>query len=194
MIKSICVFCGSSDGSDPRYGNAARELGSLLAVRGITLVYGGGNVGTMGNLADAAMKSGGKVVGIIPEKLNGLVDHLELTELFVVRDMHERKALMQQKADAFLALPGGIGTMEELFEVWSWRYIGYHAKPIGLINLGGFYDDLVKFLSGMVGAGFLRRELYSDLVLADTPLKALDLLIKKDTEPVVSFHKRSERS
>ncbi len=194
MIKSICVFCGSSDGSDPSYGDAARDLGSLLAARGITLVYGGGNVGTMGTLADAAMKAGGKVVGIIPDKLNGLVEHLELTELLVVRDMHERKALMQHKADAFLALPGGIGTMEELFEVWSWRYIGYHAKPVGLINVKGFYDDLISFLTRMVGAGFLRQELFSDLVIATDPATALDLIQKKNSEPALSFIKRAERA
>jgi len=194
MISSICVFCGSSDGSDPSYGAAARDLGTLLAARSITLVYGGGNVGTMGTLAAAAMKGGGEVVGIIPDKLNGLVEHLELTELLVVKDMHERKALMQNKADAFLALPGGIGTMEELFEVWSWRYIGYHAKPVGLININGFYDDLMKFLSGMVGAGFLRQELFSDLVIAGNPADALDLLLKKGSEPALSFLKVAERS
>ena len=193
MIKSICVFCGSSDGSDPRYGQAARELGELIADKGITLVYGGGNVGTMGMLAEAAMKRGGKVVGIIPDKLNGLVDHLELSELLVVKDMHERKALMQDMADAFLALPGGIGTMEELFEVWSWRYIGYHAKPIGLVNILGFYDELARFLAVMVESGFLRQELFLDLVMADNPASALDLLIKKDREPALSFQKRAER-
>ena len=193
MIKSICVFCGSSDGSDPRYGQAARELGELIADKGITLVYGGGNVGTMGMLAEAAMKRGGKVVGIIPDKLNGLVDHLELSELLVVKDMHERKALMQDMADAFLALPGGIGTMEELFEVWSWRYIGYHAKPIGLVNILGFYDELARFLAVMVESGFLRQELFLDLVMANSPASALDLLIKKDREPALSFQKRAER-
>jgi uncharacterized protein (TIGR00730 family) len=168
MIGSICVFCGSSEGSSPLYGSVASELGKIIAHRGMTLIYGGGNVGTMGILAEAAMKEGGKVVGIIPERLYEMVDHLELSELLVVKNMHERKARMQEKADAFIALPGGIGTMEELFEVWAWRYIGYHSKPVGLVNAGGFYNELLKFLNRMKEEGFLKSAMLEDLCIADT--------------------------
>lgn len=163
----ICVFCGSSVGRKPSYTEASIKLGRTIAEQNIVLVYGGGNVGLMGVVAEAAMRAGGKVVGIIPERLYELVDQQELTELLVVKDMHERKALMQKKADAFISMPGGIGTMEELFEVWSWRYIGYHRKPVALLNLDHFYDDLLAMLSHMVDEGFLHHEIYEDLIVGN---------------------------
>ncbi|PKL06571.1 MAG: TIGR00730 family Rossman fold protein [Spirochaetae bacterium HGW-Spirochaetae-9] len=196
-MGSICVFCGSSDGASPLFGGAAAEMGRLIAQRGITLVYGGGNVGTMGTLADAAMREGGKVIGIIPTRLNEMVDHLDLTELYVVKDMHERKALMQDKADAFIALPGGIGTMEELFEVWAWRYIGYHSKPVGIVNIGGFYDDLLGMLARMAEDGFLKKEMLDDLCVAKDPsgiLEALELKVASGKSPMLKINERQGKN
>ncbi|HWR11783.1 MAG TPA: TIGR00730 family Rossman fold protein [Rectinemataceae bacterium] len=193
MIGSICVFCGSSQGASPIYGAMAADLGRRIARRGSTLVYGGGNVGTMGILAEAAMREGGKVIGIIPVRLNEMVDHMELSELFVVKDMHERKALMQEKADAFITLPGGIGTMEELFEVWAWRYIGYHSKPVGLINANGFYDDLIKLLAKMTDEGFMKRAMLDDLCIADSPEGILGALEAKADSGLAPTLKVPER-
>lgn len=193
MIKSVCVFCGSSSGQSPLFGEIAAELGALIARRGLTLIYGGGNVGTMGTLAEAAMREGGHVVGIIPVRLNDMVEHLELTELYVVDDMHERKAMMQEKADAFVTLPGGIGTMEELFEVWAWRYIGYHNKPVGLVNAGGFYDDLLRMLEKMSEAGFMKRAMLDDLCVSDSPAGILDALAAKDASGAAPELKHPER-
>jgi uncharacterized protein (TIGR00730 family) len=179
MIKTLCVFCGSAQGNSPKYGDLAKEFGKLIARKDITLIYGGGNVGTMGTLADACMREGGRAIGIIPVRLHELVDHLELSELFVVPDMHKRKALMQEKSDAFVALPGGIGTMEELFEVWAWRYIGYHAKPVALLNVDGFYDSLLRFLSEMCDEGFLRRDILEDLIVSEHPGVLLEMIEEK---------------
>ena len=194
MIATLCVFCGSASGEDPRFMRGAEALGALLAERKIRLVYGGGNVGTMGAMADACMRGGGEVVGIIPVKLNQLVDHLDLSELLVVPDMHSRKALMQEKSDAFVALPGGIGTMEELFEVWAWRYIGYHAKPVGILNVSGFYDGLLRFLRHMCDQGFLLPDILDDVVVSDRPDELLDLLdqkLRSDQVPELKLRERS---
>jgi len=182
MIQSICVFCGSSFGRNPRFSDEARALGTLIGQQGLTLVYGGGNVGLMGLLAEAAMKEGGKVIGIIPVKLFEMVEQMELSELLVVKDMHERKAMMQDKADAFIALPGGIGTMEELFEVWAWRYIGYHTKPVGLLNTDGYYDTLLEFLRTMTHEGFMKKEILDDLAVADKASGILKLILQKSAE------------
>jgi uncharacterized protein (TIGR00730 family) len=171
----------------------AQNLGKEIASRGLILVYGGGNVGTMGALAESAMNAGGRVVGIIPTKLYEMVSHLDLTELLVVKDMHERKALMQEKADAFITLPGGIGTLEEMFEVWAWRYIGYHAKPLGILDAGGFYKGLLDFLAHVVDEGFLRKDILEDLLVTDTPAKMLDLLLdadRKGEKPVLKVPER----
>jgi len=190
----ICVFCGSSMGNSPVYADTAARLGRTIADQGITLVYGGGNVGLMGIVAESAMKAGGKVIGIIPERLFALVEQQELTELLVVKDMHERKALMQKKADAFISLPGGIGTMEELFEVWSWRYIGYHQKPVALLNIEHYYDQLLSLLRHMVNEGFLHKEIYDDLIV-DTDMDRLieSLVAKIGKGAAVPFLKKPER-
>jgi uncharacterized protein (TIGR00730 family) len=157
LIRSVCVFCGSSAGSDPRFAQAASELGALLASEGITLVYGGGHVGLMGILADAVLANGGKVIGVIPRALwDREVGHRSLTELHVVETMHERKAMMASLADAFVALPGGLGTLEEVFEVWTWAQLGIHDKPVGFLDVEGFYAPLLAFLDGAVDAGFVR--------------------------------------
>jgi uncharacterized protein (TIGR00730 family) len=157
-LRSVCVFCGSSMGTKPLYAEAAASLGRLLAERGLGLVYGGGDIGLMGALANAAVAAGGDVTGVIPEALKSLegVGHIDPVQLHVVGSMHERKALMAQLSDAFIALPGGIGTMEELFEIWTWGQLGLHAKPLGFLDVGGFYGHLHDFLDHMVAEGFLK--------------------------------------
>jgi uncharacterized protein (TIGR00730 family) len=158
-LESICVFCGSSKGHDPAFVRAAEALGRLLAGRGITLVYGGGHTGVMGALADAALTAGGRVIGVIPA---GLAErellHSRLSEQHVVTGMHERKALMASLASAFVALPGGLGTLDELFEIWTWAQLGFHAKPIGLLDVNGFFRPLLELTSKIVEQGFARRE------------------------------------
>jgi uncharacterized protein (TIGR00730 family) len=157
VIRSVCVFCGSSAGNDSRFAQAASEFGALLAREGTTLVYGGGHVGLMGILADAVLANGGKVVGVIPRALwDREVGHRNLTELHVVETMHERKAMMASLADAFVALPGGLGTLEEIFEVWTWAQLGIHDKPVGFLDVDGFYAPLLAFLDHGVDAGFVR--------------------------------------
>jgi uncharacterized protein (TIGR00730 family) len=190
-LRSICVFCGSSNGKRPEYAAAAAALGSELASRGQRLVYGGGDVGTMGVLARSALAAGGEVTGVIPRKLYELVDHVELTELVVAADMHERKAKMYETADAFIALPGGIGTLDEFFETWTWRGIGYHDKPVGILDVAGYYGPLLAFLRNMVDEGFLAREQLEEIVV-DTDARALlEALAEKEPPTVL---KRPERS
>jgi uncharacterized protein (TIGR00730 family) len=158
-LRSVCVFCGSSPGADPAYATAAAEVGRLLAATDRTLVFGGGCVGLMGVLADAALAAGGRVIGVIPQALlDKELAHQGLTELRVVRSMHERKALMAELSDAFVALPGGIGTLEEFFEVWTWGQLGLHAKPYGLLDVNGFFGPLLTFLDRLVEQRFVRAE------------------------------------
>lgn len=158
-MRSICVYCGSSPGNDPAFLDAARAFGDLLGRRGIRLVFGGGDVGLMGAIADAVLAAGGEVVGVIPQ---GLVDrevaHFGLTELHVTKSMHERKAMMAELADGFVAMPGGLGTLEELFEMLTWAQLGLHRKPVGLLNVAGYYDALVAFVDHTVEAGFVRPQ------------------------------------
>jgi uncharacterized protein (TIGR00730 family) len=156
--RSVCVFCGAASGADPAFEQHARAVGEQLAGAGVRVVFGGGRVGMMGAVADAALAAGGDVVGVIPRHLVEREIAHEGVDLRVVGSMHERKALMADLSDAFLALPGGIGTLEELFEVWTWAYLGLHDKPIGLLDADGFWDPLVGFLDGLVGQGFLRPE------------------------------------
>jgi uncharacterized protein (TIGR00730 family) len=153
---SVAVYCGSRHGEQAAYTAAARALGGAIGSRGWQLVYGGGKVGLMGEVADATLAAGGRVVGVIPESLKQAeVGHLGLHELHVVPTMHVRKQMMAERSDAFIALPGGIGTLEELYEVWTWRQLGYHRKPIGLLNTSGYYDDLLRFMRHSVEQGFL---------------------------------------
>lgn len=155
---SLCVYCGSRPGNTPEFAALAQEVGTWIGRHGGQLVYGGGHNGLMGILADAALAAGARVIGVIPK---ALVEkewaHTGCTELHVVENMHERKRIMAEHADAFLALPGGIGTLEEFFEVWTWRQLGYHDKPVGLLNLGGFYDSLLTFLNSAVTSGFMNE-------------------------------------
>ncbi len=168
-MKSVCVFCGSSPGVDPRYAEAARDLGQYLAERDIQLVYGGGRVGLMGILADAVLAGGGRALGVIPRSLwDREVGHTGLTDLRVVETMHERKALMAAHADAFIALPGGIGTLEEFFEVWTWGLLGLHEKPYGLYDVAGYYRPLAGMIDHMVDQGFLQERFREMVVVADS--------------------------
>ncbi|MBL8371835.1 MAG: TIGR00730 family Rossman fold protein [Burkholderiaceae bacterium] len=165
---SVCVYCGSRPGNDARYAEVAREVGHWIGSRGGQLVYGGGRSGLMGIVADSALAAGGTVVGIIPQALvDRELAHKGCQELLVVETMHERKRLMAERADAFMALPGGIGTFEEFFEVWTWRQLGYHDKPVGLLNTGGYYDGLVRFLESTVTHGFL-ADWQMDLIRVDS--------------------------
>ncbi|CAI8921736.1 MULTISPECIES: TIGR00730 family Rossman fold protein [Pseudomonas] len=176
-VRSVCVFCGASTGVNPAYREAAIALGQAIAERGLTLVYGGGAVGLMGIVADAAMAAGGEVIGIIPEALkNAEIGHTGLTRLEVVDGMHARKARMAELSDAFVALPGGLGTLEELFEVWTWGQLGYHAKPLGLLDVNGFYSKLGSFLDHVVEEGFVRPQHRAMLQLADSPAELLDAM------------------
>jgi uncharacterized protein (TIGR00730 family) len=156
-MQRICVFCGSNAGRRPAYAEAAADLGRLLARRGLELVYGGGRVGLMGVVADAALAAGGKVIGVIPDTLvERELGHTGLDDLRVVGSMHERKALMAELADGFIALPGGVGTLDELFEIWTWAQIGLHAKPLGFLDVEGYYAELHVFLDHMQAEGFVK--------------------------------------
>jgi len=171
---SVCVYCGSRHGAQPAYTEAARALGTAIGTRGWQLVYGGGKVGLMGEVADATLAAGGRVVGVIPESLmRREVGHPGLSELHVVPTMHQRKQMMAERANAFIALPGGIGTLEELYEVWTWRQLGYHDNPIGLLNTGGFYDGLLQFMRTTVDEGFLSSQQHAALRVGTDPLALL---------------------
>jgi uncharacterized protein (TIGR00730 family) len=169
-VRSVCVYCGASTGSDGVYAEAAVELATTLAARGLRVVYGGAHVGLMGLIADTALAAGAEVVGVIPRVLvDWEVAHTGLTELHVVDDMHERKAKMAELADAFVALPGGIGTLEELIEIYTWSYLGIHDKPFALLNTKGYYDGFTAFLDHAVSEGFLRPEVRTRLLVAPDP-------------------------
>jgi uncharacterized protein (TIGR00730 family) len=191
MMQAVCVFCGSSFGDKPIYRKTAERMGRTLAERGLTLVYGGGNVGLMGVMADAALEAGGRVVGVIPRALvDWEVAHDGLTELVVVPSMHERKARMAEASDAFIALPGGYGTFEEFCEVLTWSQLGLHRKPCGVLNVDGYYDPLLALFARAVQDRFLGED-HRDLVLADTDVDAL--LDRVATYQPVEITKRFDR-
>ena len=173
-IRRLCVFCGSSAGRDPGHRRLVEALARALVGRGIGIVYGGARVGLMGALADAALAAGGEVIGVIPRGLiEREIGHTGLTELRIVDSMHERKSLMAELADGFVALPGGVGTLEELFEVWTWAQLGLHAKPCALLDTDGFYGPLVTFLDHLVDTGFVRPAHRAMLVTAHSPEELL---------------------
>ena len=176
-MRRVCVYAGSNPGNDPAFADAARALAAVLAERGIGIVYGGGKVGLMGVIADSALAAGGEVVGVMPQALiDREIGHGGLTELQVVDSMHERKARMAELADAFIAVPGGIGTLEELIEVYTWSQLGIHDKACGVLNVNGYYDALARFLDHAVTAGFLRPQHREVLSVAADPAELLDQL------------------
>jgi hypothetical protein len=176
-MKRLAVYCGSSMGTDPAFANAASALGTAMAERGIGLVYGGGRLGLMGVVADAVLADGGEAFGVIPQALIDLeVAHAGLTELHIVTTMHERKAKMTELTDGFVALPGGIGTYDELFEAWTWNALGYHAKPFALLNVSGFWDEMIRFLDSATEKGFMSPTRRAQLLVADTIEEVLAML------------------
>ncbi len=178
-IKQLCVFCGSSEGTDPVYKSAAQAMGRMLVRRGVGLVYGGGSVGLMGVLADTVLAGGGEVTGVIPTALaTKEVQHTGLTHTHVVDNMHRRKALMNELSDGFVAMPGGYGTLEELFEVVTWAQLGLHRKPIGLLNVVGYFDGLLGCIDSAVGEGFIKPEHRKLMVSGSEPDALLDALAR----------------
>ncbi len=198
-MKRICVFCGSNAGQNPLYRAEAEKLGRLLAARGIELVYGAGNIGLMGAVADACLEAGGTVIGVIPEALVGkevagrAVDHRTLTRIEVVDSMHTRKARMAELSDGFIALPGGFGTFEEFCEILTWGQLGFHVKPMGLLNVNGFYDPLLAMFDKAVEEGFLRAQNRA-MALADTDIeKLLATMTDYRPEPVSKWLKEEKQ-
>lgn len=187
-LNAICVFCGSSPGRRGEYGEKARELGRVLASRGITLVFGGGDVGLMGELSRAALEAGGRAVGVIPQRILDMVGEAHVEEIIVARDMHERKARMYELSDGFIAMPGGIGTMEELFEIFTWYQLGYHLKPIGLLDLAGYFSAMERFLEHMVAEGFFKRSHREALLVETEPSVLVDRMCSQD----VVYHEKLE--
>lgn len=176
-IRRLAVYCGSAPGADPAFAEAARSLGRTMAERGVDLVYGGGKLGLMGTIADSVLDGGGRVYGVIPNALvEQEVAHLGCTELHTVETMHERKAKFTELADGFLCLPGGIGTLDELFEAWTWNALGYHAKPFCLLNVAGFWAPLGEFMDHVRDSGFLSHARRGQLMIADTAEEALAML------------------
>ena len=176
-LKRLAVYCGSASGGQPGFADAARATARAMADRGVDLVYGGGRLGLMGLIADSVLELGGRVDGVIPQALVEIeVAHPGLTHLHTVSNMHERKAKMTDLADAFLALPGGIGTLDELFEAWSWNALGYHKKPFCLLNVDDYWEGLIEFMDHATESGFLSPQRRAQLLVARTPEEALDLL------------------
>lgn len=193
-LHKICVFCGSSDGNDVIITEAAVTLGAFFAENNITLVYGAAKIGVMGVIAKEVLTNKGKVIGIIPQFLKKKeVVHLGLTELHTTQNMHDRKLMMQEMSDGFITLPGGFGTLEELFEVITWQQLGLHTKPIGLLNVNGFYDDMIAMLETMVKKGFLSMEYY-ELLLVDTTVEGLITKMQDFTPPQLPQWLKPERT
>jgi uncharacterized protein (TIGR00730 family) len=187
-LSTLCVFCGSSAGARPEYAAAARALGGLLVERGVGLVYGGGGTGLMAQVADAVLDAGGDVVGVMPRALVAReAAHRGLSDLRLVDTMHERKALMAELADGFLALPGGLGTLEELFEVWTWAQLGVHVKPCGLLNSAGYYSPLLAFLDRAVDERFVRTQYRAMLLVENEPAALLDRMAAYEAPAVTRW-------
>ena len=179
MTKTICVYCGANAGISDRYADQARALGRAMVEQNLALVYGGGNVGLMGIIADEVLRVGGEVTGVIPTALvEREVGHTGLTRQFIVKDMHERKAMMATLSDGFIAMPGGMGTLEELFEMLTWSQLGIHAKPIGLLNVDGFYDGLINFIDHARAQGFIKPQ-HAALMMSERDPQALLKLLKR---------------
>jgi len=193
-MKSVAVYMGSSRGNDPVFADAARSLGAALARKELQLVYGGGSVGLMGITADAVLESGGSVLGVITEQLKSMeVAHEGLTELAVVPGMHERKALMAARADAFVALPGGFGTLDEFFEIITWAQLGIHNKPCGLLNIEGYFDPLLQFMANSVACEFVQGQHLDNLVIATTADEILSGFAQHQKNPPAKVEKWTDR-
>jgi uncharacterized protein (TIGR00730 family) len=192
-MKRLAVYCGSATPADPVYIECARRVGRTLAERGIGVVYGGGRLGLMGAVADAALEAGGEVIGVIPEALvNAEVAHRGCTELHVVSTMHQRKQLFTDLSDGFVTIPGGVGTMDELWEAVSWSQLGYHDKPVGLLNVGGYYDHLIAFNRHMIETGFIRAQHAGILIHADSFDTLLDRMAAYEPHDTI-FRMKAER-
>ena len=192
-MKRICVYCGSSVGNQPRYREAALAMGAVLASRKIGLVYGGGNVGLMGVIADAVLAGGGEVIGVIPQSLaDREIAHSGVTDLRIVDSMHTRKALMADLSDAFIAMPGGFGTFEEIFEAVTWTQLGVHRKPCGLLNVGGFYTPLALFIDQAVSEGFIKPVHRESIVVDDSPERLVTALAAVKLPDVPKWIRREE--
>jgi len=192
-MKAICVFCGSSFGTRDSYADAARATGRVIAELGYTLVYGGARVGLMGTVADAALDAGGKVIGVLPRALEDKeIGHEGLSELHLVGSMHERKAKMADLSDAFIALPGGVGTLEEIFEIWTWGQLGYHRKPCGFLNIDGYYDHLIRFLDHQTEQGFTRDVMRDMVQIAGSPQEMIGLFENYTPPSAPKWIKRDE--
>ncbi len=184
-ISSVCVYCGSSDGTNPLWKSTAFSFGKFLASNKIKLVYGGGSVGLMGAVADGVLSKGGAVIGVIPEALkNHELDHKRATEMHVVENMHQRKQMMADLSDAFVSLPGGIGTLEELFETFTWKQLSFHQKPCSILNIDGYYDDLIRFLEHSVRSGYLKKEHLDDLIVETDEKLLLQKLQNASHKPI----------
>jgi uncharacterized protein (TIGR00730 family) len=194
QLKSICVYCGSNLGARSSYLQAAQKLGIEMAKRGITLVYGGGNVGLMGAIADSVLTAGGKVIGVIPQALvEKEIAHTQLSDLRIVGSMHERKSLMAELADAFIALPGGLGTLEEFCEVATWTQLGFHRKACGLLNIEGFYDGLLAFVDRAVEEKFIRSEHRAIIISGENPVELIDKLALVEIPIIPKWIDRDQR-
>ncbi len=194
VLRRVCVFCGSSPGRNPDYAGAARAMGRTLAGQGIGLVYGGGSVGLMGVLADAAVEAGGEVIGVIPEHMTSReIAHYDLTDLRIVGTMHERKALMYELADGFVALPGGLGTLEELFEILTWCQLGLQVKPSGLLDVDGYFARLVEFLDHVTAEGFIKEVHRRLVVVEERPERLLDAMRAFEPPPLPRWLTEADR-
>ncbi len=194
VLRRVCVFCGSSAGTRPEYADAARDMGRALADQDIGLVYGGGSVGLMGVLADAALEAGGEVIGVIPQHMTSReIAHYDLSDLRVVGSMHERKALMYELADGFVALPGGLGTLEELFEILTWCQLGLQVKPSGLLDVDGYFSRLVEFLDHVTAEGFIKEVHRRLVVVEERPDRLLDEMRAFEPPPLPRWLTEAER-
>ncbi len=192
-MKQVCIFCGSYRGAQPIYMTAAHTMGMGLAQRGLGLVYGGGRVGLMGAVADGAIAGGGKTTGVIPQSLvDRELAHVGLSELHVVASMHERKAMMAEIADAFIAMPGGFGTLDELFEIITWAQLGFHHKPIALLNVGGYFDPMLMFIEHMATEGFIKMEHRAAVLVKNEVDELLDMLLNYQPPPLEKWIKKAE--
>lgn len=187
-MKTICIFTGSSPGHNPQHEAAARSLGGTIAARGMGIVYGGASIGLMGAVADACLDAGGSVIGVMPKALADLeIAHNGLTEQHIVATMHERKALMADMSDGFLALPGGLGTLDELFEIWTWAQLGEHQKPVAILNVNGFFDPLLAYLDHVVEEGFIKPAHRDMLIVHETADEVLDAMTSYDPPSVTKI-------